>query len=138
MVFHSTLYDWLVEKGSADELLDVCPPVAQNLYIDFLQIDTPFLEGHLQREPLSMQNGELLWQYYVKSGQYLKAAQTLEGLAESTRYVEICFRKICLPHTSADSLYRWEGELNSYHLLLEMPSRILHLMLAAKRMRLRS
>ncbi|KZS96128.1 nucleoporin [Sistotremastrum niveocremeum HHB9708] len=70
-VFHSHLYDWLIKRGSADELLES---------------NSPFLESYLQREPLTLQKAELLWQYYVKMGQFLRSAEILVSLSESSRF----------------------------------------------------
>ncbi|EIW86790.1 nucleoporin [Coniophora puteana RWD-64-598 SS2] len=67
-MFHSTLYDWLIERGLVDELLTMRPP---------------FLEAHLKREPTTVQKYQLLWQFYVKDGQPLRAAEVLAILAES-------------------------------------------------------
>ena len=67
-MFHSTLYDWLISKGLADELLEMRPV---------------YLEAHLRREPGTVQKYQLLWQFYVKDGQPLRAAEVLGALAES-------------------------------------------------------
>ncbi|KAL4070880.1 nucleoporin, partial [Scleroderma citrinum] len=67
-MFHSTLYDWLIERGHADELLTMRPR---------------FLEAHLRREPATLSKYQLLWQFYVKDGQPLQAAEILAILAES-------------------------------------------------------
>ncbi|KAG2159777.1 nucleoporin [Suillus bovinus] len=67
-MFHSTLYDWLINRGLADELLAMRPP---------------FLEAHLKREPITVPKYQLLWQFYVKDGQPLRAAEILAILAES-------------------------------------------------------
>ena len=74
-MFHSTLYDWLISRGLADELLEMRPV---------------YLEAHLRREPIMVQKYQLLWQFYVKDGQPLRAAEVLGALAESTEYA-ICF-----------------------------------------------
>ena len=71
-IFHSTLYDWLIARGLADELLEMRPM---------------YLEAHLGREPTTVQKYQLLWQFYVKDGQPLRAAEVLGALAESTEYV---------------------------------------------------
>ncbi|KAG6853585.1 hypothetical protein C0991_003109 [Blastosporella zonata] len=70
-VFHSTLYDWLIDRGLADDLLEMRPT---------------FLEAHLKREPITVQKFQLLWQFYVKNGQSLRAAEVLAALAESTQF----------------------------------------------------
>ncbi|KAF7970509.1 hypothetical protein HWV62_23741 [Athelia sp. TMB] len=68
-MFHSTLYDWLINRGLADELLEMHPA---------------YIEAHLRREPVTVQKYQLLWQFYVKDGQPLRAAEVLGALAEST------------------------------------------------------
>lgn len=46
-----------------------------------------YLEAHLRREPVTLPKYQLLWQFYVKDGQPLRAAEVLAILAESTEYV---------------------------------------------------
>ncbi|TFY65154.1 hypothetical protein EVJ58_g2157 [Rhodofomes roseus] len=70
-MFHSTLYDWLIERRMADELLEMRPA---------------YLEAHLRRHPLTVSKLQLLWQFYVKDGQPLRAAEVLAALAESTDF----------------------------------------------------
>ncbi|KAF9015084.1 nucleoporin [Cyathus striatus] len=70
-MFHSTLYDWLISRGLADDLLEMRPP---------------YLEAHLRRDPPTVQKYQLLWQFYVKNGQPLRAAEVLAALAESTQF----------------------------------------------------
>ncbi|KAF6766148.1 nucleoporin Nup157/170 [Ephemerocybe angulata] len=70
-MFHSTLYDWLIERGLADDLLEMRPQ---------------YLEAHLRRDPPTVQKYQLLWQFYVKNGQPLRAAEVLAALAESTDF----------------------------------------------------
>jgi nuclear pore complex protein Nup155 len=48
-----------------------------------------FIEAHLRREPVNLQKWQLLWQFYVKDGQPLRAAEVLAALAESTEYVNV-------------------------------------------------
>ncbi|KAH8120271.1 nucleoporin [Phellopilus nigrolimitatus] len=67
-IFHSYLYEWMVQQGMTDALLEIRPP---------------FLESHLLREPASVDKYQLLWQLYVKNGQYLRAAEVLAALAQS-------------------------------------------------------
>jgi nuclear pore complex protein Nup155 len=45
----------------------------------------PFLEAHLKREPVTVQKFQLLWQFYVKNGQPLRAAEVLGAMAGSTQ-----------------------------------------------------
>ncbi|RPD63049.1 nucleoporin [Lentinus tigrinus ALCF2SS1-6] len=70
-MFHSTLYEWLIGRGMADELLEMRPA---------------YLEAHLRREPVTVEKFQLLWQFYVKDGQPLRAAEVLAVLAESTEF----------------------------------------------------
>ncbi|KAF8640990.1 hypothetical protein AX17_000635 [Amanita inopinata Kibby_2008] len=70
-MFHSVLYDWLIERNLADDLLEMRPP---------------FLEAHLKREPPTVQQYQLLWKFYVKNGQPLRAAEVLGALAESNQF----------------------------------------------------
>ncbi|KAJ8496905.1 hypothetical protein ONZ45_g12257 [Pleurotus djamor] len=70
-IFHSALYDWFIERGMVDDLLELRPP---------------YLEAHLRRPPTSVQKYQLLWQFYVKAGQPLRAAEVLASLAESTEF----------------------------------------------------
>ncbi|KAF8328804.1 Non-repetitive/WGA-negative nucleoporin C-terminal-domain-containing protein [Cantharellus anzutake] len=67
-VFHSHLYNWFISHGRTEELL---------------QIRTPFIEGHLLREPHTREKSELLWQLYVGHGEFLRAAEALASLAEA-------------------------------------------------------
>lgn len=46
-----------------------------------------YIEAHLRREPVTVQKYQLLWQFYVKDGQPLRAAEVLGALAESTESV---------------------------------------------------
>jgi nuclear pore complex protein Nup155 len=68
-IFHSRLYEWLISRGLADELLEMRPV---------------YLQAYLQREPGTLDKYQLLWQFYVKDGQPLRAAEVLATLAESS------------------------------------------------------
>ncbi|KAL5535480.1 hypothetical protein ACEPAF_3574 [Sanghuangporus sanghuang] len=70
-VFHSHLYEWMVKQGMTDALLQIRPP---------------FLEAHLLRDPPSAVKYQLLWQLYVKMGQFLRAAEVLAALARSSEF----------------------------------------------------
>ena len=50
----------------------------------FRQMRPAYLEAHLRREPITVEKFQLLWQFYVKDGQPLRAAEVLAILAEST------------------------------------------------------
>lgn len=49
-----------------------------------LQMRPAYLEAHLKREPGTVEKYQLLWQFYVKDGQPLRAAEVLAALAKST------------------------------------------------------
>lgn len=70
-MFHSTLYDWIIESGGADWLLEQRPK---------------YLEAHLRRDPPTVDKYQLLWQFYVKNGEPLRAAEVLGALAESAEF----------------------------------------------------
>lgn len=42
-----------------------------------------YLEAHLNREPFTMRNLQLLWQFYTKNSELLRAAEVLLILADS-------------------------------------------------------
>lgn len=70
-VFHSCLYDWLLSQGYTDTLLD---------------IQSPFIEAHLIRDPLTLVKCELLWQFYVRRSRFNDAARVLASLADSVEF----------------------------------------------------
>lgn len=88
-LFHSTLYDWLIGRGLADELLEASMsledlfPLAESWRVTS-QMRPAYLEAHLKREPGTVDKYQLLWQFYVKDGQPLRAAEVLAALAKST------------------------------------------------------
>lgn len=86
-MFHSTLYEWLIGRGMADELLEVRfrPSGDCNRTNVRQQMRPAYLEAHLRREPVTVEKFQLLWQFYVKDGQPLRAAEILAVLAESTK-----------------------------------------------------
>jgi|ERR1700722_4846405 len=88
-MFHSTMYDWLIDRGIADELLEVRPSRHRSprMCSCIFQMRPAFLEAHLKREPVTAAKYQLLWQFYVKDGQPLRAAEVLGTLAESMQSV---------------------------------------------------
>ena len=46
-----------------------------------------YLQAYLKREPRTLDKYQLLWQFYVKDGQPLRAAEVLAALAESSECV---------------------------------------------------
>lgn len=59
---------------------------------DDWQLRPSFLESYLRRDPVTVEKYQLLWQFYVKDGQPLRAAEVLGTLAESTQCV-LSYRK---------------------------------------------
>ncbi|KAF8549572.1 hypothetical protein OG21DRAFT_1488437 [Imleria badia] len=72
-MFHSTLYDCLIDKGLADELLALRPQ---------------YLEADLRREPTTLPKYQLLWQFYIKDGQPLRAPKCLLFWQSPQKYLE--------------------------------------------------
>ncbi|WFD33810.1 hypothetical protein MCUN1_000630 [Malassezia cuniculi] len=80
-LFHEDLYAWLLTLGLTDQLLE---------------LRTPTLEAFLAGAPAPMlaeavpdaarQLRDLLWQFYVRQGDYLAASQTLGALAHSADF----------------------------------------------------
>jgi len=70
-IFHARLYEWVISRGLADELLEMRPQ---------------YLQAYLQREPRTLDKYQLLWQFYIKDGQPLRAAEVLATLAESSEF----------------------------------------------------
>jgi nuclear pore complex protein Nup155 len=52
-----------------------------------MQMRPPYLQAYLQCEPRTLDHYQLLWQFYVKDGQPLRAAEVLATLAESSECV---------------------------------------------------
>ena len=79
-LFHEQLYIWLIDRRLTDQLL---------------QLRTPYLADYLQGQPAGDKAGDmayvrtlrnLLWQYYVRVGEYFAAAQVLDALAHSKEF----------------------------------------------------
>ncbi|XP_038049552.1 nuclear pore complex protein Nup155-like isoform X2 [Patiria miniata] len=70
-LFHVALYDWLMEKGLKDRLL---------------QITSPYVEQYMKRAAQYSADNlhvmDLLWKYHEKTGNYPAAARILLKLAE--------------------------------------------------------
>ena len=87
-IFHSRLYEWLISRGLADELLEVRKrQPSECLKLIAVQMRPSYLQAYLKREPRTLDKYQLLWQFYVKDGQPLRAAEVLATLAESSEYV---------------------------------------------------
>ncbi|WOO79208.1 putative nucleoporin [Vanrija pseudolonga] len=66
-LFHFYLYDWTIEMNRADQLLE---------------FDTPFIERYLQiTESNVPERRDLLWKYYARREEFLKASKALHDLA---------------------------------------------------------
>lgn len=55
-----------------------------------------YLEAHLKRDPITVQKYQLLWQFYVKNGQPLRAAEILGVLADSNQWVQSLAVYVCV------------------------------------------
>jgi len=51
-----------------------------------VQMRPSYLQAYLKREPRTLDKYQLLWQFYVKDGQPLRAAEVLAALAESSEF----------------------------------------------------
>lgn len=54
-----------------------------------MQMRPSYLQAYLQCEPRTLDKYQLLWQFYVKDGQPLRAAEVLATLAESSECVPL-------------------------------------------------
>lgn len=71
-VFQNFLYDWYMERGWAERLLE---------------IQSPFVVEYLKRSSESNQaHADLLWKYYAHYNDYLGAAEVQFQLAKSDRF----------------------------------------------------
>jgi nuclear pore complex protein Nup155 len=89
-IFHSRLYEWLISRGLADELLEVRkdqPSACLDWDLIVAQMRPSYLQAYLKREPRTLDKYQLLWQFYVKDGQPLRAAEVLAAFAESSECV---------------------------------------------------
>ncbi len=80
VLFHESMYEWLIERKMTDQLLTM---------------RTPFLEQYLVKRPSGAKGHDagflrtlrnLLWQFYVRHGEYFAAAQVLDALAHSKEF----------------------------------------------------
>lgn len=89
-LFHRYLYDWHVNRGLAEQLLEVRsgePVRCTNRLIS--QFDTPYIETYLQitASHEGQEHKDLLWKYYARREEYLPAARALNDLATRDQYV---------------------------------------------------
>lgn len=80
-LFHEELYTYLIAKGRTADLLSCTTP----FLADFL-LGTPVLLDGQSLETYERRLRDLLWQLYVRQGQYLAAAETLDALAHTDMY----------------------------------------------------
>ncbi|WFD19497.1 hypothetical protein MCAP1_001729 [Malassezia caprae] len=80
-LFHEELYTALVAAQRTDELLALHTP----FLADFLQ-GTPVLLGGEPLDVYERRLRDLLWQWYVRQGDCLAAAETLDALAHTESY----------------------------------------------------
>ncbi|CCF50615.1 hypothetical protein NDA10_002589 [Ustilago hordei] len=80
VLFHESMYEWLIERKMTDQLLSM---------------RTPYLEQYLVKRPAGAKGSDavflhtlrnLLWQFYVRHGEYFAAAQVLDALAHSKEF----------------------------------------------------
>lgn len=95
-LFHTALYDWMISRQMTDQVLEVSLLsfvlysmlfVASSLTFPFpvrlLQMQTPFIESYLAKEPLSHPRANLLWQFYARGGNSAQAALVQAHLAQT-------------------------------------------------------
>ncbi|KAG4305935.1 hypothetical protein PORY_000845 [Pneumocystis oryctolagi] len=68
-LFHYSLYDWYVERGMLERILN---------------IETPYVQTYLERKSINnLDLADLLWQYHSRHGLFYEAARVLYELAQS-------------------------------------------------------
>ncbi|XP_063962394.1 nuclear pore complex protein Nup155-like [Lytechinus pictus] len=70
-LFHVTLYDWLVNKGLKEQLLEISSPFVE-----------PYIKRAVHYNPDSLEMLDLLWKYHEKCKNYPAASRILCKLAE--------------------------------------------------------
>ncbi|KAJ3217565.1 hypothetical protein HDU67_007637 [Dinochytrium kinnereticum] len=70
-LLHFHFFNWLLESGSADKLIEV---------------ESPYLEEYLGSDPLTFEKINTLWRYYVKREQFLNSAKVLCAICTSKKY----------------------------------------------------
>ncbi|WEW59573.1 hypothetical protein PRK78_005047 [Emydomyces testavorans] len=88
-VFLTSLYDWYLERGWSDRLL---------------QIKTPFVATYLKRKSTEDTfHADLLWRYYAQSGRFYEAAAVQLQLAQSHFNLPLARRIEYLGQASANA-----------------------------------
>ncbi|KAL4400870.1 nucleocytoplasmic transport protein [Malassezia pachydermatis] len=80
-LFHEELYTYLLQQGRTSEVLTLHTPYVA----DFLR-GTPVLLDGEDRATYERRLRDLLWQWYVRQGDCLAAAETLDALAHTEMY----------------------------------------------------
>jgi nuclear pore complex protein Nup155 len=94
-VFQNYLYDWYMQKGWAERLLD---------------INSPFVVDYLRRSSeTDLAHADLLWRYYAHHNDYLSAAETQFQLAKSTLPLTLEKRIEYLSRAKANASTRMTG-----------------------------
>ena len=92
-LFLMTLYQWMVQKGKSDQLLEVSNPPELFLSdnrsrrligtsINQLENDAK-VEAYLRYRGLTSGEPGLLWRFYARRNRHYRAAQALKELAEA-------------------------------------------------------
>ena len=80
VLFHESMYEWLIERKMTDQLLSMRTPYLEHFLVKrpagAKALDAAFLR--------TLRN--LLWQFYVRHGEYFAAAQVLDALAHSKEF----------------------------------------------------
>lgn len=88
-VFLTSLYDWYLEQGWSDRLL---------------QTSSPFVVTYLQRKSVDdISHADLLWRYYSQSGRFYEAAHVQFLLARSAFMLPLARRIEYLGHARANA-----------------------------------
>ncbi|KAJ1332254.1 hypothetical protein BSLG_008913 [Batrachochytrium salamandrivorans] len=66
--FHTSLYDWFIQRGLHNELL---------------RIQSPYLEDYLVLNKGNLDRADYLWQFYVRNNRFSEAARVLSQIAQS-------------------------------------------------------
>jgi nuclear pore complex protein Nup155 len=94
-VFQNYLYDWYMQKGWAERLLDINSPFV----VDYLR----------QSSETNLAHADLLWRYYAHYNDYLSAAETQFQLAKSTLPLTLEKRIEYLSRAKANASTRMTG-----------------------------
>lgn len=86
-LFHFRLYDWIIQSHRPEQFLDVSVlSIVVMRCESYVKFDTEYVEIYLQRtnsdEP---EHRDLLWKYYQRKEEYMKAAHALVDLATRER-----------------------------------------------------